>query len=155
MDKKELALRVSEVLKENGIRKPIKTDPQNFTITGPGGKTAVFSVLPRSSTAKYTKADVERIITACVSVALDAIQRGEEISLYGFGTLKTQYHKARVVNSFGGGDREVPAQYLPKFVYGSALKRAAISHGLTVRDNVANEYLQQESANVEDEDGED
>lgn len=153
MDKKEMASRVSDVLQANGIRKPIKTDPQNFTITGPGGSTAVFTVSPHSSTVKYTKADVERVINACVAVALDAIRRGEEVSLYGFGTIKAQYHKPRTVNSFGTGDIEIPAQYLPKLIPSAALKRAAISRGLTVDNHGTEEIIPYHSDDSIDEDG--
>lgn len=126
MNKKEFIGLVTSVLKSNDIRKSVPLKKQELSIIDTNGNKANFVVKPDPKNVQYTIEDVSNIVDACIAVALDAIKRGEEIFFKGFGSLKLVYRAARRTKRPDNGDPcDVPAHYVPKFVSGNELKRAA------------------------------
>lgn len=126
MNKKELISRVTETLRENDLRKPVSVRKHTFHITDDEGNSADFNIRQQEKSVLYTADDVANIIDASLAVILDAIRKGEEISVKGFGTLGLHYRAARRTKEPNSGEWcEVDARYVPKFAYGNDLRMAA------------------------------
>ena len=133
MNRKEFIGRVTDVLKSNNIRKPVALKKQEYAITDDNGNKAKFVVRPDPKNVLYTIDDVTNILDACVAVAIDAIQNGEEIFFKGFGILKIAFRAARrTVVPDTKDPCDVPERYVPKFSAGAELKRAARICGMNM-----------------------
>ena len=126
MNKKEFISRVAEALRENDLRKPVSVRKHTFHITDDEGNSADFNIRQQEKSVLYTADDVSNIVDASLAVILDAIRKGEEISVKGFGTLGLHYRAARRTKEPNSGEWcEVDARYVPKFAYGNDLRMAA------------------------------
>ncbi|PNR92441.1 HU family DNA-binding protein [Petrotoga sp. 9PWA.NaAc.5.4] len=75
--------------------------------------------------ASVTKKEAETYVDAFVEVVSEALSKGEEVKLVGFGTFKVQERAARKgVNPQTGKPLKIPAKKVPKFVPGKELKDA-------------------------------
>ena len=73
---------------------------------------------------RVTKKDCGLLIDAFLSVAKDALMRGDRIELRGFGTFKVQHRTARTVrNPRTGEPVDVPARDVPVFRPSNNLRR--------------------------------
>ncbi len=79
-----------------------------------------------AQTAETDKHEVARIMQAFEEVVIKALQKGEEISLTGFGSWLAKFRSARGgVNPRNPSERiNVPAVTVPKFKAGKRLKDA-------------------------------
>lgn len=142
MNKKELASRVAEALRENNMRKPVSVKKHTFHITDDEGNSADFNIKQRDKAVLYTVDDATNVIDACLAVILDAVRKGEEINIKGFGCLGLHYRAARRTKEPNSGEWcEIEARYVPKFAYGNDLRMAArlyevnlAEHGEQVED---------------------
>lgn len=126
MNKKEFASRVAEALRENNMRKPVSVKKHTFHITDDEGNSADFNIKHRDKAVLYTVDDATNVIDACLAVILDAIRKGEEINIKGFGCLGLHYRAARRTKEPNSGEWcEIEARYVPKFAYGNDLRMAA------------------------------
>lgn len=126
MNKKEFASRVAEALRENNMRKPVSVKKHTFHITDDEGNSADFNIKQRDKAVLYTVDDATNVIDACLAVILDAIRKGEEINIKGFGCLGLHYRAARRTKEPNSGEWcEIEARYVPKFAYGNDLRMAA------------------------------
>lgn len=74
---------------------------------------------------KCTKTEAEKTINIFTSSVIDAISKGNEISLIGFGTFSISKVAARTGrNPRSGKAIEIPARNQPKFKAGQKLKDA-------------------------------
>ena len=73
-----------------------------------------------------TKADGERAVQTIVEEITNALKRGEEVSITGFGTFTVSQRKARIgVNPQNPSVKiSIPAMKVPKFKAGKGLKEA-------------------------------
>lgn len=132
MKKKELIRRVSETLRENNVRKTLGERVHTFHITDSDGNQADFSVRQKGRNVIYTMEDVSNILEACISVIIESIKSGEEVSIYGFGTLRLHHRAARRAKQPNTGEWcDVEARYVPKFFFGKDLRMAARLYELT------------------------
>ena len=77
--------------------------------------------------AKVVKAkkDAQAAVDCVLSSIVTALGKGDSVSLVGFGTFKVVERKARKGrNPQTGGEINIPASKVPKFVAGKALKEA-------------------------------
>lgn len=126
MNKKELASRAAELLRQNDVRKPVKIKKHRFDITDEDGNVASFSVKRADKQVLYTNDDVNNIIDACITVILESIKRGEEVNIRGFGVLGLHYRAARRAKQPGTDIwYDIAERYVPRFFYGNDLRRAA------------------------------
>ena len=126
MNKSELVAKTCELLKESDARKPVSIPKQQFTITDDCGNSRVFSVKRKDKEVLYTIDDVKRIIDVAVDLIVDAIKHGEQVSIKKIGTLHIHYRAARKTRIPGTSQWvDIPAHYVPKLEYASALMEAA------------------------------
>lgn len=72
-----------------------------------------------------TKVDIGRILDGFVETVTEAMAKGEDVSLVGFGTFKVGTRAARTGrNPATGAAIKIPAANVPKFVPGKGLKEA-------------------------------
>lgn len=75
--------------------------------------------------AGLTKADSTRALDAMVSAVSDAMAKGEQVSILGFGTFLVRHRNARTGrNPQTGAEIEIKAANVPAFKPGKALKDA-------------------------------
>lgn len=75
--------------------------------------------------AGLTKADSSRALDAMISAVSDAMGKGEQVSILGFGTFLVRHRNARVGrNPQTGAEIEIKAANVPAFKPGKALKDA-------------------------------
>lgn len=72
-----------------------------------------------------TKAKAQEVVDCVFSAITGALERGESVSLVGFGTFKVSERAARTGRHPRTGEAiEIPASKVPRFVPGKALKDA-------------------------------
>ena len=72
-----------------------------------------------------TKKDAQAAVDCVLSTITEALEKGESVSLVGFGTFKVAERKARKGrNPQSGEEINIAASKVPKFVSGKALKDA-------------------------------
>lgn len=156
MYRKELVRRVASVMRERGIKKPITFPKQVFHISDDYGNTRDFVIKRTDKSVVYTIEDIEAILDGLIYVAEEALKRGENVSIRGFGTLCLHYRKAHAVKHVATGeDTFSEARYVPKFLAGSGLKIAAKMYA-TLLSNLDEPLLPltNDECDDEEEDGE-
>lgn len=135
MNKKELIDRVCERLKENNCRKSVAIPKRVFHISDGDGNRCNFNVKEVGKSVAYTQADIADITNAFIEIIEDSLKNGEEISVYGFGTLAPHFRAARNTKIPGTDERvEVDARYVPKFSPGNRLRLAVKLWELSHKD---------------------
>lgn len=136
MNKKDLISKTTEVLRNNNMRKPISSPKQVFHISDDEGNHKDFVVRKTDKSVLYNTNDVTNILEACLAVTEDAIAHGEDISIYGFGTLGVHQRAARTTKHPETGEPiEISAHYVPKFSFGNTLRVAAKLYELSLSDS--------------------
>lgn len=78
--------------------------------------------------AELTKTDAEKVLKCLLATVTDCLQKGDKLSLVGFGTFSTVKRAARKgQNPQTGKKINIPASISPKFKAGKALKDAVNS----------------------------
>ncbi len=78
-----------------------------------------------SESTYLSKKDVEAVLDAFVDTVTAELQKGNKVTLTGFGAFKTSSRKARTgINPKTGEKISIPAATVPKFTAGKALKDA-------------------------------
>lgn len=135
MNKKEFITRVTDALRSNNMRKPVSVNKHTFHITDNEGNAADFVIKRKDKNVIYTIDDVANIVDACLAVIEDAIRCGEDVTMYGYGTLGVKYRAARTtIDPHYKNECEVSARYVPKFTYGKILKTAARDYEMKMKD---------------------
>ena len=75
--------------------------------------------------AELTKTDASRAVEAMFATVEDALRRGSEVTVSGFGKFHVSQRSARAgVNPRTGEKIQIAASKVPRFTAGSALKSA-------------------------------
>lgn len=78
--------------------------------------------------ADLPKASAARALDAVIDGITDALKKGEQVSLVGFGTFLVKHRNARTGRNPRSGDPiAIPASNVPSFKAGKALKDAVNS----------------------------
>lgn len=126
MNKAEFVARVSSLLREKDIRKPIPAKKSVFHITSDEGEVADFTLRQKDRGMLFTNSDVSYIVEACLAVLEDALKHGENITFHGFGTIGLHYRAPRRTKQPGTDTWcEVEGRYVPKMDFGNVLRMAA------------------------------
>ncbi|EEB79621.1 MAG: HU family DNA-binding protein [Halioglobus sp.] len=81
-----------------------------------------------AAAADLSKADAGRALDAVVDSVTDALKKGDQVSLVGFGTFSVKHRSARTGrNPQTGAAIEIKASEVPSFKAGKALKDAVNS----------------------------
>lgn len=135
MNKKELIRQASNLMHEKGIRKTVPAMRHKFRIVDEGGMSRNFVITDNSRNIPFSADDVETVIDTVLLVAMEALKRGEPVTVHGFGQLKLKYHAPRKVTKFDTDEQyDVAARYLPKFTAGRDLKECAKVYEATLED---------------------
>ncbi len=79
-----------------------------------------------SKASGITKAEAEKALNSMQDCVVDAVRKGEKVTLVGFGTFSTVQRKARTGrNPQTGAEIKIPAKRVPKFSPGIRLREAA------------------------------
>lgn len=133
MNRSEFVRYATDVLRNNDVKKPISIPKQIFHISDDDGNTKDFSVKKVDKTAIYTIKDVDNILSALLCVIVDAMSRGESITIHGIGTLGMKLREARALKHVKTGEWiSVPAHYVPKFDFGKEIQRCARVYNLSI-----------------------
>jgi DNA-binding protein HU-beta len=74
---------------------------------------------------EITKTDVDKIVTSLTEVITDELEKGDSVSLKGFGTFEVRSRSERTGrNPRTGETLVIPASKVPAFKVSSALKKA-------------------------------
>ncbi|OPL14518.1 MAG: hypothetical protein AVO39_09095 [delta proteobacterium MLS_D] len=72
-----------------------------------------------------TKAKAQEVVDCILSTVTTALEKGDSVSLVGFGTFKVAERSARTGrNPQTGASIDIPASRVPRFVPGKTLKEA-------------------------------
>ncbi len=75
--------------------------------------------------AEITKADAGRALNAALDTIVEALTKGEDVALLGFGSFKTAVRAAREGKNPRTGEKlAIPESSVPKFSAGAAFKAA-------------------------------
>lgn len=87
--------------------------------------TKVELIAAVAANAGLTKKDAEKAVSATIDVITETLQKGEKVSLVGFGTFEVRERKERQGrNPQTREPMTIPASKLPAFSAGKALKDA-------------------------------
>lgn len=87
--------------------------------------TKVELIAAVAANAGLTKKDAEKAVSAALDVITETLQKGEKVSLVGFGTFEVRERKERLGrNPQTREPMTIPASKLPAFSAGKALKDA-------------------------------
>ena len=76
-----------------------------------------------SKKAKVMKKDAQAVIDATLATVMDALKKGDKVTLVGFGTFSVTKRKARKGrNPQTGKEISIPARKTPKFTAGKMFK---------------------------------
>ena len=74
---------------------------------------------------EITKTDVDKVVTSLTEVITDELEKGDSVSLKGFGTFEVRSRSERTGrNPRTGETLVIPASKVPEFKVSSALKKA-------------------------------
>ena len=136
MNRKELVKRITNLMRENNISKPVSSPKQVFHISDDEGNTRNFIVRKTDKSVPYTTEDINAMMEACLYVITEALKKGESISIRGFGTLCLKYRKPRATKKPGTDEWvDVRGRYVPKFSFGNDLRMCARVYELSLQDN--------------------
>ena len=75
------------------------------------------------STTNLTQKQAEEAVSLMAGTVIDALVKGDSVSLVGFGTFKASDRAARSARNPKTGETiTVPAKKVPKFIHGKAFK---------------------------------
>ena len=75
--------------------------------------------------AGITKAAADKALSAIIGAVVDAVAKGDSVTLVGFGTFKSAARAARTgKNPKTGATLKIPATTVPKFTAGASFKAA-------------------------------
>lgn len=74
---------------------------------------------------EITKTDVDKVVTSLTEVITDELEKGDSVSLKGFGTFEVRSRSERTGRNPRTGEiLVIPASKVPAFKVSSALKKA-------------------------------
>jgi DNA-binding protein HU-beta len=76
-----------------------------------------------AQTATVTKKQADAVITATIEAIMEAVSKGDKVTLVGFGSFESRERKAREGRNPKTGDKmEIPATKVPAFSAGKLFK---------------------------------
>lgn len=142
MNKRQLASRVAEVMRQNNIRKPVLVPKKVLHISDDEGNKKDFVVKGVDKNVLFSVADVENVLDILIQVIEESLKEGEPVTIQGFGTFGLKYRKARATKKVGTDEWvDVAARYVPKFSFGNNLRMCAKLYELSLGDLKLDEPL--------------
>lgn len=137
MNRSSFTKRVTDILRENNVKKPISVKKQVFHISDDEGNSKDFVIKKTDKHAIYTINDVDAIIEACLTAIKECLKQGDYIAFRGIGSLGLKYRKERSTKLMGTDIPVVIAgHYVPKFTFGDDLRLCAKLYELSLKDRL-------------------
>lgn len=152
MQRKELIDRVTTRLVELGKTKPTRATRNVFYISDQDGNQSEFVIKKKGRNLQYTQGDVAAMFDAMISVIEDAMRRGEDVDIRGFGRLYPHRRAAR--SSIHPKTKKrvpVPETYVPKFSFYGKLDACAKLYGKSLSDPTGIEDIDNPDLLIDDE----
>lgn len=145
VNKVQLVRRVSDRLRNDGVKKTVNMPKAEFYVSDPDGNSKKFTIRQSAKEVSYNADDVLRIVDAVVDVMEDSLRHGEVININGFGQLGVKYHKPMTTIGFDGLVHYVEGYYFPKFTPGADVRKCAALYSADMKDKANKEKLEPES----------
>lgn len=135
MYRREFISSVAGVLKDNHVKKPVRSPRHVLHVSDDEGNSRDFVVKAADRSVMYTFKDVENIVDACMYVIKEALSHGDIVAFQGFGSLGLKYYKPKVVRDpDGDGYMDIPARFLPRFSAGRDIRESAKIYEAFLKD---------------------
>ena len=135
MYRKDLIRRVTSVMREKDIRKPVSSPKHVFHISDDEGNHKDFVVRKVDKGVLFTNDDVAAVLDTCLAVIEETIKAGGYVSIRGFGALGLKYRKPRSINRIETGEKiDIEGRFFPKFTIGKDLRMCAKVYELSLTD---------------------
>lgn len=126
MNKSDLVSKAGELLRVNGVKKAVSVPDCVLYVMDDNGNKKKFTVSVPDKEVNYTIKDVANIADGLIAAVEDSIKRGEEVHIYGLGSLKLSKRAASMIKVPGKNEwHEVSEHYIPYFKVGEIIKQAA------------------------------
>lgn len=136
MIKEDLVSRAAQILNARRVRKMVPAVKQKLYIRDDSGNESQFVVKHEPRGYLLNEADVSAVLDALLETLLEFIQNGEELKLYGIGTLGVKYMPPRTINFVdGSGLNTVDGSWRPRFMPGKRLCMAARTYGMKLEED--------------------
>lgn len=99
MNRSDFVHKIAVNLRENNLKKPVRSPRQVFHISDDEGNSKDFVIKPAQRSYIYTEEDVKRVIDAACEVLAEALKVGDCVTLTGYGTIGLRYRKERRTRS--------------------------------------------------------
>lgn len=150
MIRKDLVSRAAAILSRKKVRKLVPAIKSKLYIRDDEGHESQFVVKHERRGYLLNESDVNAVLDALLEALVSIIKDGEEITLYGIGTLGHQYWKGREVDFVdGSGKKVIGGHLIAKFAPGKFIKEALKYYESTL-DGGVDKYL---NKTEDDEDG--
>lgn len=125
MIRKDLVSRAASILSKKRVRKLVPAIKSKLYIRDDEGHESQFVVKHEQRGYLLNEADVNAVLDALLEALVSIIKDGEDITLYGIGTLGHQYWSPRPINFVdGSGKKMIEGHYIAKFTPGKYIKEA-------------------------------
>ena len=125
MKRKGLVSRATEILHENDVRKTVPAIKTKLRILDDEDNESHFIVKTERKGYLFNESDVSAVLEALLQTITEAMRAGDEVTLYGIGTLAPRRMAPRkVVMVDGSGEKMLDECFIPKFTPGKYLRMA-------------------------------
>ncbi len=136
MNKTDLISKAGEVLRTNDIKRMVSVPDYSLYVMDEDGDKKKFTVSIPDRYVNYTRRDVSNCLEAILAVIEDCVKHGEEVNIYGFGTLKLSKRAAGMMKVPDKDEwYEVPEHYIPYVKIGAVIKQAARYYDGVLKDS--------------------
>lgn len=136
MNRTEITSKVLKILRDNNIKKSVSVPDTFFYLVDEKGNKNKFTVSLPDKDVMYTLKDISNILDGFFAAIEDCIKHGEEVSIYGMGSIKLSKREA-YMQQVPGRDEwfDVPEHYIPYCKVGEILKQAARIYEASLRES--------------------
>lgn len=136
MNRMEFVHKVTTNLRENNLKKPVRSPKQVFHISDDEGNTKDFVIKAAQRSYIYTEEDVRRVIDAALEELVEALKVGDCVTVNGYGSIGLRYRKERRTKSRQEPHEMivVPGHHVPKLNAGKYLQVAAKIYDMNSAD---------------------
>lgn len=140
MFKHELIAKITKVLSDNDVRKPVHIDKRILKIVdatyADETTSGSITIKPKDKMVRYTNDDVANILEALIILVQDSMSRGENVAIKGLGIFSVAWRNPKRIRRPDTREWvDIPGRYVPKFTIGAPLRDAARLYTLSKQAN--------------------
>lgn len=138
MNKLDFVHKITINLRENNLKKPVRSPRQVFHISDDNGNSKDFVIKATERNYIYTEEDVKRFLDAALEELVIALQSGDDVNITGYGSIGLKFRKERrIKNGLDTGEEylTLPGHNVPKLFAGKRLKVAAKIYDMNMEES--------------------